>query len=114
MNICQEQRELMNLDKAAGYLGLAARAGKVMSGEFSAEKAIPQKNVYLLLLSSDASMNTKEHFQRLCSKYNVPVCELFDKETLGHVIGKNYRAAAAVTDQRLAEAIIKVLQTELQ
>ena len=104
---------MSNIDKAAGYLGLAARAGKVMSGEFSAEKAIRQKNVYLLLLSSDASSNTKEHFLRLCSKYNVPVCELFDKETLGHLIGKNYRAAAAITDPRLAEAIIKVLNTDL-
>ena len=39
-------------------LGLAQRAGKVASGEFSTEKAVKSKKAFLVVVASDASDNT--------------------------------------------------------
>ena len=36
-------------------LGLAQRAGKVASGEFSTEKAVKSKKAFLVVVASDAS-----------------------------------------------------------
>lgn len=46
-------------DKILNFLGLAARAGKVVSGEFSVEKLIKANKAKLVLVALDASDPTK-------------------------------------------------------
>ena len=48
----------------------------------------------------------------MCEFYEVPLYILSDKETLGHAMGKEFRASRAVQDWNLAEAIRKGLQDE--
>ncbi len=95
----------MNKNKALSMLGMAARAGKVVSGEFSTEKAVKQGSAYLVLLAEDASDNTKKKFSDMCTYRQVPFLLLADRETLGKAIGKEYRACAAVEDENLAKII---------
>ena len=38
---------------------MATKAGKLLSGEFSVEKAIKQRKVKLVIVAGDASDNTK-------------------------------------------------------
>lgn len=99
----------MKPDKVLPMIGIAARAGNIASGEFSAEKAVKSGKAYLVVMAKDASQNTKKHFSDMCSYRKVPYFEYADKEQLGNCIGKEYRASLAVTDQNLAEAIIKKL-----
>ncbi len=99
----------MKPDKVLSMIGIAARAGNIASGEFSAEKAVKGGNAYLVITAKDASQNTKKHFSDMSSYRNVPYFEYADKKQLGNCIGKEYRASLAVTDQNLAEAIIKRL-----
>ena len=54
-------------------LGLAQRAGKVASGEFSTEKAVKSKKAFLVVVASDASDNTKKMFSDMCTFYKVPI-----------------------------------------
>ena len=42
------------MNKVMNLLGLAQRAGKVVSGDFIVEKALKSKSVKLLLLATDA------------------------------------------------------------
>lgn len=95
----------MNLSKTYGMLGLAAKAGKIASGEFSTEKAVRSKLAFLVIVAEDASDNTKKMFRNMCTHYNVPFYICSDKSSLGHVIGKEQRASLAVTGEGFAKAV---------
>lgn len=95
----------MKNDKVLQMLGLAARGRKVLSGEFSTEKAVKTGNAGLVIAAADASENTKKLFRNMCAFYEVPFYEYGTKEELGHCIGKQYRASLAVTDTGLAKAV---------
>jgi ribosomal protein L7Ae-like RNA K-turn-binding protein len=88
-------------------LGLATKAGKVVSGEFATEKAVKTQQAYIVLVAEDASDNTKKLFRDKCSFYEVPIVICSSKEELGHAIGKASRASVAVTEQGLAMQIAK-------
>ena len=88
-------------------LGIATKAGKVVSGEFSTEKAIKEGRAFLVIVASDASHNTQKLFTDKCSFYKVPVVICSNKEELGHAIGKISRASIAITEEGLAHAIAK-------
>ena len=102
----------MQKDKVLNLIGLAQKAGKVVSGEFMTEKAVKTGEAALVILAEDASENTQKKFRNMCEFYEVPLYILSDKETLGHAIGKEFRASLAVQDWNFAEAIRKVLQDE--
>lgn len=97
----------MNENKIYGYLGLAARGRKLVSGEFMTEKAVKEGSARLVILAEDASDNTKKMFGNMCEFYQVPLYTMSNKELLGHTIGKQIRASLAVTDDGLAKAIKK-------
>lgn len=98
--------------KLFGMLGLAAKAGKIVSGEFSVEKAVKERSACLVILAEDASENTKKHFGDMCSYRKIPILFFGTKEELGSCIGKSFRANIAITDQGFAESIIKKHEQE--
>lgn len=97
----------MENDKAWTYLRFAARAGKAPSGEFQTESAIKSGKARAVILAEDASANTKKHFSDMCINSGVPFVFKGDRQTLGHVIGKEFRSSCAITDASLAEAFLK-------
>jgi ribosomal protein L7Ae-like RNA K-turn-binding protein len=100
-------------DKVLSLLGIAAKAGGVVSGEFSTEKAVKDGNADLVIVAADASDNTREMFRNMTTFYEVPMYVYADKETLGHSIGKEYRASVAVTNAGLAHSIEDKLKVTL-
>lgn len=96
-------------NKALSLIGLATKAGKTASGEFSTEKAVKTGKAYLVLVAEDASENTKKKFRNMCTFYEVPLYFLSDKEGLGRAMGKEFRASLAVTDESFAKAMQKEL-----
>lgn len=98
------------MSEMPGYyhsLSLAAKAGKIVSGEMSTEKAIRAGKAYLVLIAGDASKNTRKAFEDHCAYYQVPTLDIPDRETLGRLIGKENRASAAITDENLAKLVLK-------
>lgn len=93
-------------------LGLAAKAGRVASGEMMTEKAVRSGNAKLVLTASDASDNTKKKFTDMCRHNEIPIYFPGTMEEIGHAIGKEFRASAAVTDPAFAAMIEKNLETE--
>ncbi|NDO50469.1 50S ribosomal protein L7ae [Lachnospiraceae bacterium MD335] len=91
-------------------LGMAMKAGKVASGEFSTEKSVKGGQAQLVIVSEDASDNTKKMFSNMCAFYEVPRCICGTKEELGTAVGKAMRASLAVTDENFARAISKRLE----
>ena len=99
----------MSMNNRLSLLGLAARAGKVVSGEFAVEKSVKSGKTFLVLVAEDASANTKKNFCDMCTYYKVPLYYVGTKEELGKAIGKEYRASLAVTDRNFADAMRKKL-----
>lgn len=97
----------MRMNKILSLIGLATKAGKTVSGEFSTEKAVKSGTACLVLVSEDASANTKKKFQNMCTWYEVPIYFYGTKEELGAAMGKQFRASMAVTDPGLSDAIAK-------
>lgn len=90
-------------------LSLAAKAGKVVSGEFMCEKSVKSKKAFLVIISEDASANTEKKFTDMCSFYKVKCVKYGDSGELGHCIGKAFRKTVAVTDSGFSDTIGKLL-----
>lgn len=102
----------MKPDKILSLVGLATRAGKTASGEFCTEKEVKTGRAALVIVAGDASENTQKKFRDMCEFYEVPIYFYKDKDTLGHAMGKEFRAMVAVTDAGFAKGIVKHLETE--
>ena len=91
-------------------LGIAAKSGNVVSGEFSTEKAVKSGKAYLVIVSEEASENTRKMFTNMTDFYEVPLRVFGTKEELGRCIGKQFRASLAITDENLANAVVSKLE----
>ena len=95
------------MDRILSMMGLANKAGKLVSGEFASEKAVKDGKARLVIIASDASDNTKKLFYDKCRSYSVPVRVYADKESIGSALGKRTRASTAVTDEGFARSILQ-------
>lgn len=100
---------MTSYNKVLSMLGIARRAGRVASGEFSTEKAVKTGKAHLVVVASDASDNTKKMFRNMCAYYGVAYRVGAEKDVLGHAIGQQMRASLAVTDENLARTIEKLM-----
>lgn len=101
----------MKQNKVYSLLGLAMKGRNIASGEFQTLEAVKCQTAEMVIVSQDASDNTKKLFRDKCSFYEVPVFEFGTKEELGQAIGKDLRSSLAVCDAGLATAIMKQLET---
>lgn len=92
-------------------IGIAAKSGKVLSGEFSTEKAVKTMKAFLVIVAEDASDNTKKSFSNMTDFYETPILFFGTKEELGRCIGKEFRASLAIIDERLAVAVEEKIKT---
>ncbi len=65
----------------------------------------------LVIVAEDSSDNTKKKFQDMCEFYKVPIYFYGDKDTLGHAMGKEFRASLAILDEGFAKGIQKQFET---
>ena len=100
-------------DRILLMLGLAARAGKLAVGADSACSAAAA-GAPLLLLSQDASDNTKKRLRDKADFYGCDIRELpFSGGDVGHAVGKKSTAAAlAVNDGNFCRALLGLLDGE--
>ena len=101
-------------DRVLSMLGMAARAGKIESGEFSTEKAVKSGRGRLVIVAEDASGNTKKMFTNMCKYSEVPLVVFGTKEELGHWIGKAYRASICILDEGFAKAVLKKINLNME
>ena len=99
----------MKQDKVLSLIGLATKAGQTASGEFMTEREVKTGRAALVIVAGDSSDNTKKKFRDMCEFYKVPIYFYGDKDTLGHAMGKEFRASLAVLDEGFAKGIQKQL-----
>ena len=98
--------------KVLSLLGLATRSRNVVSGGFATENAVKSGKAYLVIVSQDASDNTKKKFRNMCEFYKVPFYLFGEKESLGHSMGKQERTSLAVVNAGFADSIRKHLEEQ--
>ncbi|MCR5106661.1 MAG: ribosomal L7Ae/L30e/S12e/Gadd45 family protein [Lachnospiraceae bacterium] len=98
----------MGNDRVMGMLSIAAKAGKLSSGEYMTESSVKEGKAKLVIIAGDSSQNTRKNFTDMCSFYKVPLRIYSDKEGLGRTIGKEFRASVAVLDEGIAKKIMEL------
>lgn len=91
-------------EKLKNALGFAMKAGKVASGEFSADRALKRNDAKLIVLDNEASDNTKKRWRDACESRGVPIIMIRE---MGDAIGKDARMVAAVTDKGFSAMVLK-------
>lgn len=102
----------MSQSKVLSLISLATKAGKTVSGEFCTEKEVKSGRAFAVVVAADASENTKKKFKNMCEFYKVPIYFYADKDTLGHAMGKEFRASLAILDEGFAKGMKKHMSTE--
>ncbi len=90
------------VERIYSFLGLATKAGKLLSGEETCERSLKAGKVYLVIVSEDASDNTKKKFSDMCSYRNTDIRYFGEKELLGRCIGKKVRSVIAIAERGFA------------
>lgn len=99
---------MMNTQKALNLLGMATRAGKLVSGDGLTLTEIRNNNAKLVFVASDASPNTLKKFKDKCSYYKVPCIDQFTQIELSHAIGRS-RTIVGVCDTGFAKKLQELL-----
>lgn len=96
-------------DNVYNFIGLAMKAGKVVSGEEGCEKAIKSGKALLVIVSEDASANTEKKFKNACLRNRISFYTFGEKERLGKCLGKNVRSVIAITDENFSGRLINLI-----
>ena len=102
------------MHKFFSLLGLCKRAGKLAAGEVAAEQAVRKKQAYLLILSEDASKNTKKKFINSAAYYELPLIEAGTKQELGRAIGADMRSIIAITEEGFAKKLRQLAEETIE
>lgn len=92
-------------------LSLAKKANKVAIGPKVIDLVRTNK-VYLVIIASDASDNTKKKLNDKCKFYNVDCIESVDSITLSNAIGNINKVYLGITDKNMAEGIKNKMKEE--
>lgn len=97
--------------KLESYLGFARRAGRLAAGYDTCAQLLKRNKVYLLLVAEDASEKTREKFMKLAQRHQVQAYVFGTCQSLSEMTGLQDRYIYAVTDNNLAKAIAKEIET---
>lgn len=96
---------MTNEEKLKNLLGLAQRAGRLVSGGDAAEGCIRSGKAALVLVAADASEATRKKYEDMARFRKVELHTVLTKQGLGACIGKPERAAVVVADAGFAKAM---------
>ncbi len=83
-------------ERVRGYLSLAAKAGEVFSGSDAVAGRLRGGKVGVLFIATDLSEESRKKFSAMAGHAGVELVAMFDKESLGTLIGKEHRGVVAV------------------
>lgn len=92
-------------DRIAFAMGLAQKAGKAVSGDFSVRSVLKNRKAKLLVVAADAAPNSKKDMYYLAELAKIPVLEISTRLELGRAMGKSQRTAVAITDENFAKML---------
>ena len=108
-----QQKWRAAVDKALNYLSLARKAGLIELGEEPVGAATRALKAKLVVVASDSGDHTWRRAKSFVAGTPQPLITLsFTKDELGTALGTTSCASCAITDVRLAQALVKTLGDE--
>lgn len=96
--------------KAKSLISLAQKAGFVVSGEENCETSLRNGTARLVIISEDASENTKKKFLNKAFYYKVKTIVYGSRQDLSSAINKVNRPTIIITDDNFASKILSVAE----
>ena len=96
-------------DRIRNLLGMAQKAGRIASGNTGVEKAVKEKRATYILVAGDASPESRKGYEEMATRYGIPCSISMTKAELGASIGREYRAAVALTDEGFGRSLAKFM-----
>ncbi|WEV70283.1 ribosomal L7Ae/L30e/S12e/Gadd45 family protein [Lactobacillus sp. ESL0785] len=97
---------MQNRQKALNLLGLAQRAGKLVSGLEIVLVGIKAKQVKVVILANDSHADTTEKVTRIAKQNDVHIISAFNSSELSRAIGKE-RKVLGLTDTGFCKALVQ-------
>ncbi|PZE22411.1 YlxQ family RNA-binding protein [Paenibacillus xerothermodurans] len=101
-------------NKFFNNLGMAMRAGKVITGEQFVIDSVRKGDAKLVIVAEDAAANTSKKVNDKCLTFGVPCHQFGSRDRLGASIGKDSRVVVAVTDAGFAKMLNKSLENRAE
>ena len=98
--------------KISSLMSLSARAGKLLTGEETAEKLLKNGGAQLIIVAGDASENTKKKFVNKCFFYQKPIRIFGEKALMSKCAGKHNRTVYTVIDSGFAARLQDLIDAE--
>ena len=92
----------------SGALGIAARAGLVVTGTDQVRHAVRDGGVALVVYAGDASATQRRKLEALVEARGVPTVTLSTREDLGRAVGRAPLSAVGITSQGLAARVREI------
>ncbi len=96
-------------NKIYSMIGLCMKAGKLAYGSDMCEEKIKFSKVKKLIVSKDASNNTKEKFKSLCEG-KTKLVEFGKTEKISHCIGKSNKVVIGIMDDGFSKKIEEMIE----
>lgn len=96
-------------DQFLNFLGIALRAGKLVSGTDLTIKGVRDNTVKLVIIASDCSERTKKTLNDKTDYYQVSLIDTFSSEELKKSIGKD-RKVMGITDLGIARRLKEIME----
>lgn len=103
--------DMQNKQKLLGLLGLARRAGKLVTGEDMVLAAIRKGKVNLVFFAQDGGQSTKKKFTDKTNSYDVAFTTALTRQEIADATGMA-RSLIAVADRGFARKMQEYLKQE--
>lgn len=103
-------QKIINEKRILSLVGMAKKAGRTISGTDAVVNAIEAGEVYLVIVTKDASERTKKNFRLAVSNTGLPIFTFSTMDLLGKYLGKEQRAVCGIADRGFARKLIEFLE----
>ena len=100
-------------NKIYSMLGMAKKAGKLLTGSDVCEKALKSGRISLIIISGDSSEGTAKKFRDMCSFRNIPYRIFGNRNTLGKSTGKDEIVIIGLQDKGFSNIILTMIDDTL-
>lgn len=97
-------------DKIYSFIGLAKKAGAIMAGEGLTEMSVKRRKACLVIITEDASVNTRKKVETALYNSDIPLLEFGQKDKLGQRLGKPFFSVISVTNRGFADRIEELIK----
>ena len=98
--------------KFLNFLGLANRAGALVTGTELVLNGVRAQRVKLVVIDASVSDSTLKKVKDKCKFYNVEIVQLPESVSLGSTIGSENRKVVGVVDKNFANGLKEKLSSE--